>query len=108
MPPPKGAQQADEDDDAPAAVMDEGGPALHQTNFGFSDHAMRGPRFRNIKADNVSLSEQTLKAFDRLGIAVAKPVGVIVVDNLHAHAFGQGRELRSDITITDNSKRAPP
>ncbi len=59
-----------------------------------------------MKADDVTLRQQILKALDRLGIAVTKPVGVIVVDDLHAHALGKGRELRSDIAIADNSERS--
>src|SRR6202167_1210663 len=101
-----GARQGVEVNDRAAAVIDQVGAALHQAEFSLSDHAMRGRRFRNMKADNVALSQQTLKAFDRLGIAVAKPVGVIVVDHLHAHAFGKGRELRSDIAVADNSERS--
>src|ERR1700721_1547595 len=102
----KDPRQGVEVDDRAAAIIDQIGAALHRAEFSFSDHAMRGRRFRNMKADNVALSQQILKAFDRLGIAVTKPVGVIVVDDLHAHALGKGRELRSDIAIADNAKRS--
>ena len=108
MPLAKDPRQGVEVDDRAATVIDQVGAALHQAEFSFSDHAMRGRRFRNMKADNVAVSQQTLKAFDRFGIAVAKPVGVIVIDDLHAHPFGKGRELRSDIAVSDNSERPAP
>ena len=42
-----------------------------------------------MQADDIALGQQSLQPLDRLGVAVAKPVGVAIEHQLHAHGFRQ-------------------
>jgi hypothetical protein len=57
-----------------------------------------------VQADDVALGQENLQALDGLGIAVAKSVGVVEENDLHAHRFRKHRKLRSDIAVADNSE----
>ena len=53
-------------------------------------------------------AKQLMQARDRLGIAVAKLVGVVVEDDLHAERFGEIGQLRADIAVADDAERLAP
>jgi len=59
-----------------------------------------------MQADDVGLGQKILQGLDRLGVAMPKPVGMVVEDHLHAHRFGKHRQLRSDIAVADDAEGA--
>ena len=108
LPSPQGIRERVEIDDRAAAVVDEIGAGLHRLDLGAPDHALRRRRFRHMHADDVALRQQFMQARGRLGVAVAKLVGVVVEDDPHAHRFGEIGELRADIAVTDDAERLAP
>ena len=61
-----------------------------------------------MQADDVALRQQLMQARGRLGVAVAKLVGVIVEDHPHAQRFREVGELRADIAVADDAERLAP
>ncbi len=59
-----------------------------------------------MQADDVALGQKLPERLHRLGIAVAKPVGVVEENHLHAHRLGEHRQLRPDIAVADDAQRA--
>ena len=61
-----------------------------------------------MHADDVALRQQFVQAGGRLGVAVAKLVGMVVEDDPHAHRFGEIGKLRADVAVTDDAERLAP
>ena len=91
-------------DDRAARIVDEIGALLHRRDLGLADHVVRGRRLRHVQRDDVAVGEQGLQALDRLGVAMAQAVGVIVIDHAHAHRLGDVGELAADIAVADDAE----
>ena len=101
----QGRRQRLEIDDSAPAVVDEIGAGFHPRDLGRTDHVVSRRRLRDVEADDVALLQQFVERLDRLGIAVPQLVGEIVEDHLHAHGFGEIRQLRADIAVADDAQR---
>jgi hypothetical protein len=92
----QGRRQGIEIDDGAARVVDEDGALLHGRDL--ARRSCPGwPASRHVHGDDVGFGEQLVQAIGRLDVAVAQLVGVVVVDDAHAHRLGDDRELGADV-----------
>ncbi len=66
---------------------------------------MGGRRLRHVQGHDIALCQQLVQGRGRLGVAVAKLVGVIVEDDPHTHRFREIGKLRADIAVTNDAER---
>ena len=60
-----------------------------------------------MKGDEVGLREQRRQRFDLAGGTERHDVDDVVEDDAHPKRFGEDRELRTDVAVTDDAERLP-
>ena len=61
-----------------------------------------------MQRHDVALCQQITQARGRLGVAMTKPVRMIVEDDPHSQRFREIRELRADVAVANDAERLAP
>ena len=92
-------------DDGATGGVDQVRASLHFGELGFSNHVLGLLGLGDVEGDKVRDLEQFVQSVDLLAAAQGHQGDNIVEEDAHAHGLGQDRELRSNVTITDDSYR---
>ncbi len=89
-------------DHGTACGVDQDPALLDGADFLLADHPLGFSGFRNVQGDDIGHAQQVGQAGD-LGRVAQRQLGQgVIEEHLHAQAFGQDRQLRTDRAVTDD------
>jgi hypothetical protein len=92
-------------DDFTSSVVEEVSSVLHLRDLFGTDEVGRFGEFGNVESDEITLVEKGFESVDLLGGSEGHDRDDIVVEDRHSHRFGKDRELRTDVTVSDNLRK---
>lgn len=90
-------------DNAAAASIDEVGAGLHLIELGARDHVAGLGQIGDVQTDKVGLLEELLEGWDLASGSQSHQGHHIVVDDIHTHGLSQDGQLRTNVTVTNNT-----
>jgi len=101
------ASKGVEVDDAAPSVVDQVGAGTHQGQLVPPDQVLGERGRRNVDRDDVARGQQVLERGSGDGVSHRKLGGDVVVLHPKTEGLGQHRDLRADVAVSDDAKRAP-
>lgn len=91
-------------DDATTAGVDKVRTSLHLLELSSGDHVASLGEIGDVEGDKVGLAQKLLKSRDLAGGTKSHQGNDIVVDDVHTHSLSEDRQLRTNVTVADNSQ----
>lgn len=91
-------------DDATTAGVDKVRTSLHLLELSGGDHVASLGEIGDVEGDKVGLAQKLLKSRDLAGGTKSHQGNDIVVDDVHTHSLSEDRQLRTNVTVADNSQ----
>jgi hypothetical protein len=90
-------------DNSAAGGVDEEGALLHLVELIFANHILSVLCLGDVEGDKVSLGKELRESVDLLGGTQGHQWSHIVEEDTHAHRLCKDRELRTNVSIANNS-----
>lgn len=91
-------------DNATTAGVDQVGTSLHLLELGSRDHVACLREIRDVEGDKVSLTQELLKCRNLVGSSQSHQGNNIVVDDVHTHSLSEDGQLRTNVTVANNTQ----
>ena len=91
-------------DNAATAGVDQVGAGLHLLELSSGDHVACLGEIGDVESNEVGLAQKLLKSRDLVGGTKGHQGNHIVVDDVHTHSLSENRQLRTNVTVTDNTQ----